>query len=144
MTDNSHGNSQHSLGTSERKTYLIKNCCSGKIQCRNTHQEEFLGRGVLKLCNRFTGEHRCRSAISMKLQSNCIEITLWYGCSPVNFLHNFRTSFLMNSSGRLLLSMKLILTSISDVDEYHLWKTLKSCTLSKGFKFLLSQKQKII
>ena len=30
----------------------------------------FLGNGVLKICNKFTGEHPCRSAISIKLQSN--------------------------------------------------------------------------
>ena len=31
------------------------------------------------------------------------EITLRHGCSPVNFLHIFRTSFTKNTSGRLLL-----------------------------------------
>ena len=29
-----------------------------------------LGKGVLKICSKFTGEHLCRSAISIKLQSN--------------------------------------------------------------------------
>ena len=37
------------------------------------------------------------------MQSNFIEITLRRGCSPVNLLHIFRTSFLKNTSGRLLL-----------------------------------------
>ena len=32
-----------------------------------------------------------------------IEITLRHGCSPVNLLHIFRTTFLNNTSGRLLL-----------------------------------------
>ena len=32
-----------------------------------------------------------------------IEITLRYGCSPVNLLHIFRASFLMNTSRWLLL-----------------------------------------
>ena len=36
-------------------------------------------------------------------QSNFIEITLRYGCSPVNFLHIFRTPFHKNISGRQLL-----------------------------------------
>ena len=39
-----------------------------------------------------------------KLQSNFIEIILWHGCSPVNSLHIFRTAFLKNTSGWLLLS----------------------------------------
>ena len=31
------------------------------------------------------------------------EITLWYGCFPVNLLHSFRTPFPRNDSGRILL-----------------------------------------
>ena len=62
----------------------------------------FLGKGVPKRCSKFTGEHLCRSAISVKLQSNFIEITLQHGSSPVNLLHIFRTPFLKNTSGRLL------------------------------------------
>ena len=47
-------------------------------------------RGVLtKRCSeniqKFTGEHPYRGAISIKLQSNFIEITIRHGCSPVNF-----------------------------------------------------------
>ena len=34
-----------------------------------------------------------------------IEITLWHGCSPVNLLRIFRTPFLENISGRLLLNV---------------------------------------
>ena len=65
----------------------------------------FLGKGALKICSKFTGEHPCRSAISIKLQSNFIEIAFRHECSPVNFLHIFRTSFPKNSSGRLLLNI---------------------------------------
>ena len=42
--------------------------------------------------------------ISLKLLSNFIEITLRYGCSPVN-LHIFRTPFPGNTSGWLLLQL---------------------------------------
>ena len=62
-----------------------------------------LRKGVLKRCSKFTGENPCRSAISMKLLCNFIEITLRHGCSPVNLLHTFRIPFLKNTSGRLLL-----------------------------------------
>ena len=47
----------------------------------------FLGKGVLKIFSKFTGEHPCRSAISIKLQSNFIKITLRHWCSPV--IRNF-------------------------------------------------------
>ena len=63
----------------------------------------FLEKVVLKICSKPTGEHPRRSAISIKLQSNFTEIALRHGCSPVNLLHIFRTSFLKNTSGRLLL-----------------------------------------
>ena len=61
---------------------------------RSSHSELFLGKGVLKISNKFTGEHPCRSAISIKLQSNFIEIALRHGCSPENLLHIFKHLFL--------------------------------------------------
>ena len=66
----------------------------------------FLGKGVLKICSKFTEEHLRRNAVSVKLQSNLIEITLRLGCSPINLLHIFRTPFLKNTSVRLLLMIK--------------------------------------
>ena len=61
---------------------------------RNRRPEVFLIKGVLNICSIFTGEHQCRSAISIKLLCNFIEITLWHWCSPVHLLHIFRTPFL--------------------------------------------------
>ena len=63
----------------------------------------FLREGVLKTCSKFTGEHTCQNAISIKLLFNFIEIALWHGCSGVNLLHIFRTPFPRNTSGWLLL-----------------------------------------
>ena len=34
---------------------------------RSSHPEVFLGKGVLKICSKFTGEHPCRSVISATL-----------------------------------------------------------------------------
>ena len=52
-----------------------------------------LGKGVLKISSKYTGEQPCQSAISIKLQGNFIrnfiEITLWHERSPVNLLHIF-------------------------------------------------------
>ena len=88
-----------------------------RAKVKNSPSEVFLRKGVLKTCSKFTGEHQCRSAISIKLQSkatllkstllkiqsNFIEIALRHGCSPVNLLHIFRTPFSKNPSGGLLL-----------------------------------------
>ena len=73
------------------------------MKCRSSRPEVFLFKGVLKIYSKFTGEHSCQSEISVKLQSNFIEITLRNGCSPVNLLHIFRTHFYENTSGCLLL-----------------------------------------
>ena len=63
----------------------------------------FLRKGVLKICSRFTGEHPCRSVISIKLQNSFIEITPRHRSSPVNLLHIFRTPFPRNTSAWVLL-----------------------------------------
>ena len=36
----------------------------------------FLGKGDMKMCSKFKGEHPCQSAISVKLPCNVIEIAL--------------------------------------------------------------------
>ena len=63
----------------------------------------FLGKGVLKIYSKFTGEYPCRSVISIKMFCNFIEITLRHGYSPVNLLHIFKTPFVKDTSGGLLL-----------------------------------------
>ena len=63
----------------------------------------FLGKGVLKICSKFTEKRPCQNVISIKLQSNVIEIILRHGYSPVDLPHNFRILFLKNTYGGLLL-----------------------------------------
>ena len=46
-----------------------------------------IGKGALKICSKFTGEHPCQNAISIK-----------HWCSPVNLLHIFRRPFLKSTS----------------------------------------------
>ena len=38
-----------------------------------------------------------------------IKKRLWHGCFPVNFVEFLRTSFLQNTSGRLLLSREMFI-----------------------------------
>ena len=66
---------------------------------RSSQPEVFLGIGVLKICSKFTGDHPCRSAISIKLLCNFIKIAVRHGCSPVNLPHIFRRPFSKNTSG---------------------------------------------
>ena len=92
------------LQNSECTSYL-----SRKALHKSSRPEVFLGKGVLKICSKFTRDHPCRSAISEKWQSNFIKIALRQGCSPVNLLHIFRATFSNNTSGWLLV---IIPTSI--------------------------------
>ena len=82
-------------------------CTEFNTYFRSIYPELLLGKGVLKICSKYTGEHLCRSVISIKLQSNFIAITLRHGCSPINLLHIFRTPFLKNTSAWLLLLFEL-------------------------------------
>ena len=75
---------------------------------KSSQPEGFSGKGVLKTCSKYIGEHTC--------QSSFIEIALWHGCSPANSLHIFRKSFLKNTSGWLLL------IAIEDARSYRLSK----------------------
>ena len=72
---------------------------------RISRPEVFLGKSVLEIFSKFTGEHPCQSVISVKLQSNFIEIILRHGCSPVNFSYIFRIPFPKNTSEQLLLEL---------------------------------------
>ena len=71
---------------------------------RSSPPEVFLGKGFLKIWSKFAGENPCKRMISIKKLCNFIEITLRHGYSPVNLLHIFRTPFLKNTSGGLLLN----------------------------------------
>ena len=42
--------------------------------------EVFLGKSVLKICSKFTEEHPSRSAVSINMLCNFIEITIQHGC----------------------------------------------------------------
>ena len=84
------------------KSYLLE--CMFKSQ-KHTDKQKQPSKWVLKkryseTNSRFTEEDPCRKVISMNLQSNFIEIT--YGCSPLNELCIFRTSFPKNTSGGLV------------------------------------------
>ena len=79
----------------------IRNTCS-RISSR---PKVFLWKSVPKISSIYTGKNPCQSAISIKMQSNFIEIALRHGCSPINLLHIFRTPFPRNTSRWLLLKV---------------------------------------
>ena len=78
--------------------FVFLNVCHFK----NSPLVVFLAKYFLYIYIKFIGKHPCPSVISIKLQSNFIEITLRHGCFPVNLMHIFRTPFSKNTSGWLL------------------------------------------
>ena len=92
----------------------------------------------LKIYTKFTGEHLCRSVISIKLQSNFIEFTLRHGCPPGNLLHIFRTSFPWKTSRWLLL--KNWVTFFSHATENYLrTKKFKDCDTKSRWKVITTK-----
>ena len=80
----------------------------------------FLRKAVLKICSKYTGEHSCRSVISINLSCTSIEIAFRHGCSAVNLLHTFRTLFSRNISGWLLLYLIKLTASSTVLRRVHL------------------------
>ena len=116
-------------------------CILGKISAttlsfRSSHPEVFLSKSVLRRWSKFTGEHPCRSVISIKLVCNFIEITLWHGCSAVNLLHIFRRSLPRNTPAWLLLKFVTTMQQVkcSPFQQKIANLTLKSWILSRKFK----------
>ena len=66
---------------------------SGSNTKRNP-SEVFLGKDVLKICSKFSGDHPRQSAITMKLQSSIIEIPLRHRCFPGYFQNLFLRTLL--------------------------------------------------
>ena len=59
---------------------------------RSSHPKVFLWKGVLKICSKFTGEHTCRSVISIKFLCKFVEnhTLAWaFSCKFAAYFQNF-------------------------------------------------------
>ena len=93
----------------------------------------FLGKGVLKISSKFTGE-QCRRVIKIKLLCNFIEILFQHGCS--NLLHIPRTPFsteelLLHSPSFIRLNLVVIFPYMS---VFH-WQFLITYIFPVSLKF---------
>ena len=97
----------------------------------------FLGKGVLKICSKFTGEHPCQSVISIKLRWSFIGVALRCGRSPVNFLHIFRTSFPKNTcEGLLVIVFYALFVRIHFLFSTDLYKSKTNISLKFALKLI--------
>ena len=73
---------------------------------RSSHMRCSVKKGVLRNLVKFTGNTCARDSFLIRLQARPTTLfkkRLWYRCFPVNFAKFLRTTFLQNTSGRLLL-----------------------------------------
>ena len=117
-------------GIQVENAYLMNVIVTHVPTLRSSLPEVFLRKSVLKMCSKFTGEHPCWSLISIKLQSNFIEIAFRHGYSPINLLHIFRTSFSGNTSGWLHLNPHKK-WSMSKRQRWFLWSPRRSYKISR-------------
>ena len=68
---------------------------------RSSQRRCFVRRGVLRDFTKSTEKHLCQSLFFDKVAGSFIR--LWHRCFSVNFVKFLGTSFLQNTSGRLLL-----------------------------------------
>ena len=76
------------------------------ILIRSSHQGCSIKKGFIRNFTKFTGKHLCQSLIKTlikTLNKNFIQKQTLAQVFPVNFAKFLRTSFLKNTSGRLLL-----------------------------------------
>ena len=81
--------------------------CKDPSDYRSSRPEVFCKKSLLKNFTKFTGKHQCQSLFFNKVAClrpvTVLKKRLWHRCFPVNFAKVLRTSFLQNTSGRLLL-----------------------------------------
>ena len=79
----------------KNKTRVTMHC----FNCRSSHQRCSIKKGVFRNFTKFTGKHLCQSLFLMKIikQETLVQV---FSCE---FCEILRTSFLRNTSGRLLL-----------------------------------------
>ena len=77
-------------------------CKRVSLEISQNSQENTCARSLF--FRKFTGNHLCQSLHFNKVDATLLKKRLWYRCFPMNFAKVLRTSFLQNTSGRLLLT----------------------------------------
>ena len=76
---------------------------------RSSHQKYSMKEGILRNFTKFTGKHLCQSLFLNKVAgltpATLLKKRLWHRYFPVNFVKFLRTTFLQNTSQRLLLNL---------------------------------------
>ena len=79
---------------------------------KSSHQRCSIKNGVLNNFTKSTGKHLCQSLFFNKVAglrsqvATLLKKRLWHRCFPANFAKFFRTLFIQNIFGRLLLNLQ--------------------------------------
>ena len=88
---------------------LLRACFPAGFLIQKQPPGVFCKKDVLKNCANFTKKHLCQSRFFKKVPglrpATLLKRRLWHRCFPVNFEKFLRTSFLQNTSGRVLISL---------------------------------------
>ena len=79
---------------------------------RSSHQMYSVRKAVLRNFTKFTGKQLCQRLFFYKVGgglrlATLLKNRLWHRCFPVNFAKLLQTTFLQNTSGRLLTDANL-------------------------------------
>ena len=105
---------------------------------RSSHHRCSIEKGVLKQSTKCTGKHLCQSLFLIKVSglrpATLLKKRLWQSCFPVHFVNCLRTSFLQNTSWRLLLFLCYYHVNYNYVNFYifDLKKQLSKISFSKS------------
>ena len=105
-----------------------------KVIFKKSRPELFLGEGVLKICWKFTGEHPCRSAISIKLVCKFFVIAILHGCSPLNLLFS-EHFFLGTPLGHCSCLLFVLYALLSVFRLIFFWSSFATCFLQSNDKW---------
>ena len=133
------------------------------LKYRSSHPEVFLEKGVLKICSKFTGEHPCRSVISIKLlctlKSHFSKSAfLWICCIFLEQLllrthlgicfwkcnashvvkcsthYNHATKHILNCSLNISPPSSFLVTTIINISDNNIPRSLEDATLTRSKK----------
>ena len=100
---------------------------------RSSHQTCSIIKGGLRNFAKFTGKHLCQSLFFNKVTglrpATLLKKGLWHRCFLLNFAKFPRTPFLQNLSGRLLLYLRIYMTSYDENVMHH--ESMVTCIGSK-------------
>ena len=109
--------------------------------CRSSHHKCSMKKGTLINFTKFTGKQQCQSLFFNKIAglraATLLKQKLWQRCFLVNFTKCLRTSYLQNTSGRMLLNLFVARILNFSLSKVFTTKRVASCEKSRLVEYRL-------